>query len=138
MRRFSNGRVGPMDFLRRLAVPAVLGVVLDAAAAGVGPAEAQNAMNQNTTSQNTTSQITTGQRTAVLAARCAQLISYYDRYGVGRSLHTDGRRNTTRMDAEVECSRGQYARGIATMETLLKAKKFPVPPPGPSEIDYDE
>jgi len=121
--RFSSGRPGPMDLLRRLAVPAVLGLALDLALAGAGPAAAQSTMAQNT---------------PALAARCAQLISYYDRYGVGRSLHTDGRRNTTRMDAEVECSRGQYAQGVATMETLLKAKKFPVPPPGPSEIDYDE
>lgn len=132
--RLSHGRPGPMDLLRRLAVPAVLGLALGAAAASAGPAAAQSTQSP----QSTTPQRVTAQRTAVLAARCAQLIAYYDRFGVGRSLHSDGRRNTTRMDAEVECSRGQYAQGIATMETLLKAKKFSVPPPGPSEIDYDE
>jgi hypothetical protein len=77
--------------------------------------------------------------TAQLRARCSQLIHYYDRYGVGRSLHSDGRRNTTRMDAEIDCSRGQFAQGIATMEKLLAAKKFTPPPSGlPDEPDVDE
>ena len=77
--------------------------------------------------------------TAQLRARCSQLIHYYDRYGVGRSLHSDGRRNMPRMDAEIDCSRGQFAQGIATMEKLLVAKKFTLPPAGlPDEPDIDE
>ena len=82
---------------------------------------------------------TTAPPTAQLAARCSQLLSYYDRYGVGRSLHTDGRRNPTRIDAEIDCSRGLYAKGIATMEQLLAAKKFTLPASGlPNEPDVDE
>ena len=82
---------------------------------------------------------TTTPTTAQLAARCSQLIAYYDRFGVGRSLHTDGRRNPTRMAAEIDCSRGLYAKGIATMEQLLVAKKFTPPPSGlPDEPDVDE
>ncbi len=70
------------------------------------------------------------QTTAQLKARCSQLIAYYDRYGVSRRLNSDGRRNTTRMDAEVDCSRGLYAEGISTMENLLRRKKFTAPVPG--------
>jgi len=82
---------------------------------------------------------TTAPTTAQLAARCSQLLSYYDRYGVGRSLHTDGRRNPIRIAAEIDCSRGLYAEGIATMEKLLAAKKFTLPASGlPDEPDVDE
>ncbi|MBL6652712.1 MAG: hypothetical protein ISP49_14035 [Reyranella sp.] len=73
------------------------------------------------------------QSTAALKARCQQLIAYYDRYGVGRSTNSDGRRNHTRIGAEIDCSRGLCAEGIATMENLLRAKKFTPPPPGPDE-----
>ena len=40
------------------------------------------------------------QATISPAARCAQLVSYYDRYGAGRSNNSDGRRNHTRIAAE--------------------------------------
>ncbi len=33
------------------------------------------------------------------AARCRQLVAYYDRYGVGRNNNSDGRRNHTRIGA---------------------------------------
>jgi hypothetical protein len=71
------------------------------------------------------------------AQRCSQLIAYYDRFGVGRSNNSDGRRNHTRIAAEVDCSRGLYAQGIAAMEDLLRAKKFTPPPPGPNEPEDD-
>ena len=79
-----------------------------------------------------------GQSTAALKARCQQLIAYYDRFGVGRSLNSDGRRNHTRIGAEIDCRNGLYAEGIATMETLLKAKKFTPPPVAPDEIEDDD
>ena len=44
------------------------------------------------------------------AARCGQLIAYYDRFGVGRSNNSDGRRNHTRIAAEIDCERGAYPR----------------------------
>jgi hypothetical protein len=70
--------------------------------------------------------------------RCAQLIAYFDRYGVGRSLNSDGRRNHTRISAEVDCSKGLYAEGIAEMEALLIRKKFTPPPPGPNVPEDDD
>ncbi len=70
----------------------------------------------------------TAEQTSVDAARCKQLIDYYDRYSAGRSAHSDGRRNMTRLSAGIDCDRGDYARGIAEMESLLIAKKFTLPP----------
>ena len=68
------------------------------------------------------------QATVSPAARCAQLVSYYDRYGVGRSNNSDGRRNHTRILAEHYCLEGNFDRGIAIMEDLLRNKAFTVPP----------
>jgi hypothetical protein len=75
---------------------------------------------------------------ARLQARCRQLISYFDRYGLTRSAHSDGRRNLTRIGAEVDCRNGQYVKGIAAMETLMRSKNFTVPPQAPDEPDIDE
>ncbi|CAN5419918.1 hypothetical protein BH10PSE6_BH10PSE6_05110 [soil metagenome] len=72
-----------------------------------------------------------------LEARCSQLIAYFDRYGASRSGHSDGRRNHTRLGAEIDCDDGLYGEGIGAMKNLLRAKKF-VPPAGPDEIDIDE
>lgn len=77
------------------------------------------------------------QTTQQLKARCSQLIAYYDRHAVGRSNDSDGRRNHTRIDAEVDCSRGLYAEGISTMENLLRRKKFTPPAPGLPEEPED-
>lgn len=68
------------------------------------------------------------QATVSPAARCAQLVAFYDRYGVGRSTNSDGRRNHTRIAAELDCQRGDYQKGIAAMEDLLRRKAFDVPP----------
>jgi hypothetical protein len=64
-------------------------------------------------------------------ARCAQLIAFYDRYGVGPSNNSDGRRNHTRIAAEFYCQRGDFQTGIAIMEDLLRKKAFTVPEPAP-------
>jgi hypothetical protein len=64
-----------------------------------------------------------------LKARCDQLVAYFDRYGSGRGEHSDGARNMTRISAVIDCDRGQYQQGIATMEDLLRRKKFTIPPP---------
>ena len=64
-----------------------------------------------------------------LASRCAQLVAFYDRYGAGRSNNSDGRRNHTRIAAEFDCQRGDYQKGIAIMEDLLRKKGFAVPAP---------
>lgn len=77
------------------------------------------------------------QTTAELKARCAQLVAYYDRYGVSRSTNSDGRRNHTRIGAEIDCERGLYAEGISAMEDLLKRKKITPPPAGPA-LHYED
>jgi hypothetical protein len=64
-----------------------------------------------------------------LKARCDQLLSYYDRYGAGRSENSDGARNMTRLGAGVDCEKGRYQDSITAMEALLKQKHFDVPPP---------
>lgn len=79
-----------------------------------------------------------GDREERLEARCSRLIAYYDRYGASRSGHSDGRRNHTRLGAEIDCDDGQHGEGIAAMKKLLRAKKFEVPPAGPDEADIDE
>jgi hypothetical protein len=71
----------------------------------------------------------TPQTSPDLKARCDQLISYYDRYGAGRSENSDGARNHTRIGAGIDCENGHYAEGVTSMEALLKQKSFDVPPP---------
>ncbi|MGZ5907029.1 MAG: hypothetical protein ACXWKQ_16920 [Reyranella sp.] len=71
------------------------------------------------------------QTKADLEERCAQLLAFYDRYGVGRSNNSDGRRNHTRIGAGLDCEAGQYKKGIAIMEDLLGKKNFSVPRPAP-------
>jgi len=78
------------------------------------------------------------QTTAQLKARCSQLIAYFDRYAVGRSNDSDGRRNHTRLHAQIDCDRGLYAEGIATMEALLRRKKFTSPALGLPNEPEDE
>ena len=46
------------------------------------------------------------QTAAELQARCSQLIAYYDRFGMGRSTDSDGRRNHTRIAAAIDCANG--------------------------------
>ena len=70
-----------------------------------------------------------GQTNEDLKARCDQLVAYYDYYNVSRSENSDGRRNHTRIGAEIDCGRGHYEVGIAAMERLLTNKAFTVPQP---------
>jgi hypothetical protein len=67
------------------------------------------------------------QTPADLKARCDQLTSYFDRYGVSRGENSDGPRNHTRIAAGLDCQEGQYEKGIAAMEALLKRKSFDAP-----------
>ena len=62
-----------------------------------------------------------------LKARCAQLTSYYDRYGAGRSENSDGAGNQTPIGAGLDCEQGRYVQGVAAMEALLRQKNFDVP-----------
>jgi hypothetical protein len=70
-----------------------------------------------------------GQTDADPKARCDQLVAYYDYYNVSRSENSDGRRNHTRIGAEIDCGRGNYEVGIEAMERLLANKAFTVPQP---------
>jgi hypothetical protein len=79
-----------------------------------------------------------GDAEARLNARCSQLVAYYDRFGVSRGGDSGGRRNHTRIGAEIDCTRGQYAKGIGVMEQLLRDKKFTPPPPGPNVVEDDD
>jgi hypothetical protein len=113
-----------MKHLLRAALFSAL--ALDATAGVATPAVAQGTVQ------------TASQTAEQLKARCSQLLAYYDRYG-GRSPHSDGRRNFTRMDAEVDCTRGFYTEGISTMEALLRRKKFVPPAQGlPNEPEDDD
>jgi hypothetical protein len=85
-----------------------------------------------------TDQTTPQPTTAQLKARCSQLIAYFDRFAVGRSNDSDGRRNHTRLHAQIDCDRGLYAEGIATMEALLRRKKFTSPALGLPNEPEDE
>lgn len=64
-----------------------------------------------------------------LKARCSQLTAYYDYYGVSRGENSDGAKNWKRINAGIECERGNYEVGIRAMEELLVAKAFTVPRP---------
>ena len=48
------------------------------------------------------------QTRAELAARCTQLVAFYDYYGRSRSNNSDGARNHTRISANIDCERGLY------------------------------
>lgn len=81
----------------------------------------------------------TDRSTAQLKARCSQLIAYFDRWAVGRSNDSDGRRNHIRLGAEFDCRQGLYAEGISTMEKLLRSKKLTPPPAGlPNDVEDDD
>ena len=62
-------------------------------------------------------------------ARCEQLMDYFDYYGQSRGEGVnDGARNMTRIGAGIDCDRGDYQKGIETMETLLRNKRMSIPP----------
>lgn len=63
--------------------------------------------------------------------RCEQLIEYFDYYGQSRGEGvSDGARNMDRIGAKIDCDRGDYQKGIAMMETLLRNKRMGIPAPG--------
>jgi hypothetical protein len=52
--------------------------------------------------------------------RCKELIDFYDRWATTKTPdHSDGARNHKRIGAEIDCARGNYVTGIATMETQI-------------------
>jgi len=72
------------------------------------------------------------QTAADLKARCTRLLAFYEWYGAGRKENSDGARNHAYVGASIDCQRGRYAEGIATMVRLLERKRFD--PSGPLSI----
>jgi hypothetical protein len=77
----------------------------------------------------------TPDRLAWLKNRCAQLVAYFDYYGVSIGANSDGPRNHTRIRAVIDCERSNYRNGIDTMAALLKRKAFVVPGPGTPALE---
>ncbi|MBV8189000.1 MAG: hypothetical protein JO339_17295 [Alphaproteobacteria bacterium] len=80
----------------------------------------------------------TPQRIAWLKGRCAQLVAFFDYYGVSRGENSDGARNQTRIGASIECERTHYRTGIDTMAVLLVNKAFDVPKPGTPAVEPED
>jgi hypothetical protein len=62
-----------------------------------------------------------------LAARCAQLGAIFDQYNTRRSEGSGGP-DLERVGAGLDCQKGRYAQGIATLEQLLQRNRTPYPP----------
>jgi hypothetical protein len=80
----------------------------------------------------------TPERVAWLKKRCAQLVAYYDYYGVGRGENSDGPRNHTRIGAAIDCERSHYRAGIDAIAALLVHKCFEVPKPGTPAVEPED
>jgi hypothetical protein len=74
----------------------------------------------------------TSERIAWLQSRCAQLVAFFDYYGVS------GARNHTRIGAVIDCERANYRNGIGGMAALLKRKAFELPKPGLAAIEPED
>lgn len=118
-----------MKHPKRWTLLSALALVLGATACASTPA-----VRSPATAQSPAATLTTEQ----LKARCSQLIAYFDRYAVGRSNDSDGRRNHIRIGAEFDCRRGLYAEGISTMEKLLRHRKFTSPALGLPDASEDD
>jgi hypothetical protein len=110
------------------------------AAAGEAPAQAVGALADSQTgtqvpATQAPARPMTPQRVAWLKTRCAQLVAFFDRYGVSRGENSDGPRNHTRIGAVIECERTNYRTGIDTMAALLVRKAFEVPKPGTPAVE---
>ena len=77
-------------------------------------------------------------RVAWLKGRCAQLVAFFDYYGVSRGENSDGARNHARIRATIECSQAQYRTGIDRMASLLKRKAFDIPKPGTPVMEPED
>jgi hypothetical protein len=61
--------------------------------------------------------------------RCSELIAFYDRWATTKTPdHSDGARNHNRISAEFDCARGDYASGIARIETQIHNRVGMDPP----------
>jgi hypothetical protein len=59
--------------------------------------------------------------------RCAELVGFYDRWGIARFENGDGDRNHFRIRASITCARGDYESGIRQIERLLVRRRYDIP-----------
>jgi hypothetical protein len=64
------------------------------------------------------------------AARCAQLLAYWDQRAAGKG-EGGGGSDMARKAAGLDCDNRRYGDGIKRMEALLRQNRYPVPPPQP-------
>lgn len=62
------------------------------------------------------------------AARCAQLLAYWDQHAAGKGEGASGS-DMARKAAGLDCDNRRYGDGIKRMEDLLRQNRYPVPPP---------
>jgi hypothetical protein len=60
------------------------------------------------------------------AARCAELGALFDRYAGRRNEGSSP--NIERAGAALDCQKGNYERGIRTLEEMLRRNAITVPP----------
>jgi hypothetical protein len=66
---------------------------------------------------------------AAAKRRCNELMAFYDRWGATKTPdNSDGARNHNRIAAEFDCKRGDYAAGIAKMESQIHNRLRMDPP----------
>ena len=63
-----------------------------------------------------------------LAARCSQLYALADRYLTRRGEGSGGP-NMILLGAGLDCQKGRYEQGVATLEELLRGQRVTIPPP---------
>jgi hypothetical protein len=64
------------------------------------------------------------------AARCAQLLAYWDQRAAGKG-EGGGGSDMARKAAGLDCDNRRYGEGIKRMEDLLRQNRYSVPPPQP-------
>jgi hypothetical protein len=77
-------------------------------------------------------------RAAWLVERCAQLVAFFDYYGVSRGENSDGPRNHTRIGAAIDCQKGDVLAGKRTIEALIVRKAFVAPTPTKPEVEPED
>src|SRR5262245_49706164 len=120
----------------RLGCASVIAAMLLMSVADQASAQNQSAQNQTVSALEPQAPLQkpakpmTPERIAWLKTRCAQLVAYYDYWGVGRGENSDGPRNHTRIGAAIDCQRANYRRGIDSMAGRLVHKTFECPKAG--------